>query len=115
MRKYGLPCVHCVGHAEYLGKDAEEIVHWKDSTKAWKIQYEEAYPVLSVLAIDTSVLCDPLLQYPPVAAPKCGRPKKVGRIKSSAEKRQRVTVRCSACGLAGHNARNIKCSKFGRS
>jgi hypothetical protein len=55
-------------------------------------------------------------QYPPVDAPKCGRPKKTGRIKSSVEtQRQRVAVRCSKCHGVGHNSRNVKCPQFGRS
>ena len=54
-------------------------------------------------------------QYPPVDAPKCGRPKKTGRIKSSVEtQRQRVAVRCSKCHGVGHNSRNVKCPQFGR-
>ena len=55
------------------------------------------------------------VKYPPVDAPKCGRPKKTGRIKSSVEtQRQRVAVRCSKCHGVGHNKRSVKCPKFGR-
>jgi len=67
-------------------------------------------------AIQNSLCHDPKLQYPPLNAAKCGRPKKVGRIKSASEQK-RSKVRCTACGNAGHNRRSVKCSKhkkFGR-
>ena len=120
-REYGLPCVHCVGHAEHLGITPEEIVHCKDTTAGWRRQYEGLeYPMLSTTAIQNSDLHDATLQYPPVDAPKCGRPKRAGRIKSSREqaeqraRRQRQVVKCTACLGTGHNKRNAKCPEFGR-
>ena len=91
-------------------------VHCKDTTVGWQRQYEGLkFPLLSSVSIQNSVLHQPTLQYPPVDAPKCGRPKKTGRIKSSVEtQRQRVAVRCSKCHGVGHNKRSVKCPKFGR-
>ena len=84
-------------------------------------QYEGLeYPMLSLTAIQNSDLHDATLQYPPVDAPKCGRPKRAGRIKSSREqaeqraRRQRQVVKCTACLGTGHNKRNTKCPEFGR-
>ena len=113
-RPYGLPCSHCVGHVEHLGITAE--VHWKDTTVGWQRQYEGLeFPLLSSTSIQNSVLHDPTLQYPPVDAPNCDRPKKTGRIKSSVVTQcRRVAVRCSKCHGVGHNSRNIKCPMFGR-
>ena len=115
-RAFGLPCAHCGGHAEFLGITPEDIVHCKDTTVGWQRQYEGLeFPLLSSTSIQNSVLHQPTLQYPPVDAPKCGRPKKTGRIKSSVEtQRQRVAVRCSKCNGVGHNKRSVKCPKFGR-
>ena len=80
---HGLPCHHCVAHASHLAMAREAIVHWKDSTVGWKKQYEGlTYHQVSMVSIQTSQCIDPKLQYPPLAAPKCGRPQKVGRIKS---------------------------------
>jgi cytochrome c553 len=88
-----------------------------DTTVGWQRQYEGLqFPLLSSTSIQNSVLHQPTLQYPPVDAPKCGRPKKTGRIKSSVEtQRQRVAVRCSKCHGVGHNSRNVKCPQFARS
>jgi hypothetical protein len=115
-REYGLPCAHCVGHAEYLGMVPEDIVHCKDNTIGWQRQYEGLdYPHLSLTAIQNSMLHDPTLQYPPVDAPKCGRPKKARRMKSSLEtQRYRAKVRCSRCKVVGHNSRSVKCPQFAR-
>ena len=116
-REYGLPCAHCLAHAGLLGMAPEDIVNWKDTTVGWKRQYEGlTYPQVSMVAIQNSLCHDPKLQYPPLNAAKCGRPKKVGRIKSVSEQK-RSKVRCTACGNAGHNRRSVKCSKhknFGR-
>ena len=114
--EYGLPCAHCVGHAEYLGMVPEDIVHCKDNTIGWQRQYEGLdYPHLSLTAIQNSMLHDPTLQYPPVDAPKCGRPKKARRMKSSLEtQRYRAKVRCSRCKVVGHNSRSVKCPQFAR-
>ena len=53
-REYGLPYVHCVGHAEHLGITPEEIVHCKDTTAGWRRQYEGLeYPMLSTACLGT--------------------------------------------------------------
>ena len=101
-RQYGLPCQHCVAHAGHLGMVPEDIVHWKDTRVGWQRQYEGlTYPQVCMVAIQNSQCHDLKLQYPPLNAAKCGRPKKVGRIKSASEQK-RAKVRCTACGNAGH-------------
>jgi hypothetical protein len=81
VRKYGLPCAHNIAHAEKAGMTAESIVHWKDTTVAWKRQYAGLeFPVLSMFNIDSSDLIDPMVQYPPVVAAKPGRPNRTRRI-----------------------------------
>jgi hypothetical protein len=78
MRKYGLPCVHNAAHAEKAGLTPESIVHWKDTTVAWKRAYKGLeWPVLSMDNVDNSDLINPMVQYPPVVDPKCGRPVRV--------------------------------------
>jgi hypothetical protein len=62
VRRYGLPCAHNIAHAEKAGMTAESIVHWKDTTVAWKCQYAGLeFPVLSMFNIDSSDLIDPVL------------------------------------------------------
>jgi hypothetical protein len=86
VRKYGLPCAHNVAHVEKAGLTPESIVHWKDTTVAWKMAYEGLeWPVLSMVNVDTSDLVNPMVQYPPVVAPKCGRPVRVRRIMGAEE------------------------------
>ena len=122
-RKYchGLPCVHNVAHAEKAGLTAESIVHWKDTTVSWKRAYEGLEcPVLSMVnveAVDTSDLVNPMVQYPPVVSPKCGRPVRVRRIMGAEEAgrkqmRVRAVSHCGACQTWGHTSRSKLCAHF---
>jgi hypothetical protein len=117
-RKYGLPCVHNLAHAEKAGLTPESIVHWKDTTLAWKRAYDGLeWPVLSMVNVDTSVLVNPMVQYPPVVAPKCGRPVRVRRImgaEEAARKQMRVRAvpHCGACQKWGHTSRSKLCALF---
>jgi hypothetical protein len=74
----------------------EFIVHWKDTTVAWKMAYEGLeWPVLSMVNDDTSDLVDPMVQYPPVVAPKCGRP-----VRTSTFRDHQVTVMVTVCTVS---------------
>jgi hypothetical protein len=118
VRKYGLPCAHNVAHAEKAGLTPESIVHWKDTTVAWKMAYEGLeWPVLSMVNVDTSDLVNPMVQYPPVVAPKCGRPVRVRRIMGAEEAgrkqmRARAVPHCGACQKWGHTSRSKLCALY---
>jgi hypothetical protein len=120
LRKYGMPCAHNIAHAQKAGETAESIVHWKDTTMAWKRQYAGLlYPALSTYNIDTSALLDPKLQYPPVASPAPGRPKKKTRIMGGEEasrKQQRTLAKafCGACQTWGHTKASKHCSQYNK-
>ena len=105
-------------HAEKSGLTPESIVHWKDTTLSWKRAYEGLdWPVLSMLNVDTSILVNPMVQYPPVVAPKCGRPVRVRRImgaEEAAHKQMRVRAvpHCRECQKWGHTSRSKLCALF---
>ena len=85
---------------------------------AWKMAYEGLeWPVLSMVNVDTSDLVNPMVQYPPVVAPKCGRPVRVRRIMGAEEagrkqKRARAVPHCGACQKWGHTSRSKLCALY---
>ena len=114
----GFPCMHAVYHAMQLGEDPYDLLHYKDTTAAWREQYRVDDPIdFPVITSDDYDFSNndgdvPILQYPPVPPPKVGRPKKKGRIKSAMElynERKRAVPLCSACGKAGHISTNRQC------
>jgi hypothetical protein len=118
MLKYGLPCVYNVAHAEKEGLMPESFVHWNDTTVAWKRAYEGLeWTVLSMVNVDTSDLVNPMVQYPPVVVPKCGRPVRVRRIMGAEEAglkqmRVRAVQHCGACQTWGHTSRSKLCALY---
>jgi len=109
----GFPCIHNVKHAQLIGMDPYDLLHYKDTTAAWREQYDAnfVFPTLSSEDIhDDKINTDYV--YPPIPPPKVGRPKKAVRMKGSKEKaRQRKYSLpiCGACGNAGHIASNKEC------
>ena len=109
----GFPCIHNVKHAQLIGIDPYDLLHYKDTTAAWRDQYDEefVFPTLSSEEIVPND-SDKDFMYPPVPPPKVGRPKKGGRIKGSKEKalkRKHSLPICSKCGNAGHISSNKQC------
>ena len=110
--------MHTVYHAIQLGEDPYDLLHYKDTTAAWREQYRVDDPIdFPVITSDEYDFSNadgevPILKYPPVPPPKVGRPKKKGRIKSAVElskQRQRSVPVCKACGDAGHISTNRQC------
>jgi len=67
--------------------------------------------------VETSDLVNPMVQYPPVVAPKCGRPVRVRRIMGAEEagrkqKRARAVPHCGACQKWGHTSRSKLCALY---
>jgi len=93
-------------------------IHWKETTVAWKRAYEGLdWTVLSMVNIDTSDRINPMVQYPPVVPPKCGRPVRVRRIMGAEEAgrkqmRVRAVPHCGACQTWGHTSRSKSCALY---
>ena len=120
VRRYGLPCVHNIAHAEKAGMTAESIMHWKDTTLTWKHQYVRLeFPVPSMFNIDSSDLINPMVQYPPVVAAKPGCPNRNRHI-IGGEEAVRIALRkrgkpfCGACKKWGHTKSSKRCDKYKR-
>ena len=41
----GFPCMHAVYHAMQLGEDPYDLLHYKDTTAAWREQYRVDDPI----------------------------------------------------------------------
>lgn len=83
---HGFPCHHNVKHALTAKIPVLSLVHYKDSMAGWRDQYSGVdMPVLSFNNIKTSQFIDENVRYPPVVAPKTGRPKSTRRFKSAEE------------------------------
>ena len=109
----GFPCIHNIKHAQSIGMDPYDLLHYKDTTAAWREQYaaDFVFPTLSPEDIK-EVNIDKTYEYPPIPPPRVGRPKKAVRIKGSKEMariRKHALPICSACGNAGHISSNKKC------
>ena len=112
-RTNGFPCIHNIKHAQSIGMDPYDLLHYKDTTAAWREQYaaDFLFPTLSPEDIK-EVNIDKTYEYPPIPPPRVGRPKKAVRIKGSKEMariRKHALPICSACGNAGHISSNKKC------
>ena len=109
----GFPCIHNVKHAQLIGMDPDDLLHYKDTTAAWREQYDAdfVFPTLSSEDIDDDKINTDYV-YPPIPPPKVGRPKKAVRMKGSKEKARKRKYSlpiCGACGNAGHIASNKEC------
>ena len=109
----GFPCIPNITHAQFIGMDPYDLLHYNHTTAAWRQQYDPEFVFLTLSSEDIREDCmDKNCEYPPIPPPKVGRPKKAVRIKGSKEKaqnRKNSLPICSACGNAGHIASNKKC------
>ena len=86
----GHPCGHNVKHAMELGLAGSSLFHYKDTTSCWQEQYPEdaEWPEISLHTARENGLSDPKVRYPPLPAPKVGRPKGTKRKRRYDEKEQ---------------------------
>jgi len=77
------------------------------------------FPVISMSNIVSSDLIDPMVQYPPVVAPKPGRPNRTWRIIGGEEStcialRKHGKPFCGECKKWGHTKSSKRCEKYKR-
>ena len=111
----GQPCIHSAKHALAMGKDVSSLFHYKDTSAAWKEQYDQNVesPGISFAEAQANGYADEKARYPPVAPPKVGRPKKNKRIQGHHEKKATSKRKCGGCGGQGHTKRSRECPNFG--
>jgi len=110
-RVQGHPCAHNMKHALQIGHPTEKLFHFKDTTACWQEQYPQdaQWPGIDMESVRGNGHVDPLVRYPPLPAPKVGRPKGTKRERRhdedqrASKKRKTTSTRtCGKCGVAGH-------------
>ena len=89
----------------------EKLFHFKDTTACWQEQYPQdaVWPAIDMESVRGNGHVDPLVRYPPLPAPKVGRPKGTKRVRghdedqrASKKRKATSTRKCGKCGEVGH-------------